>query len=165
MRGRKFDIFQRFTDFEPLCVWSGMAAGGRRGWGALEVTENEENEFPQPSLAYEIFRVCSRAASSSFFLDRRIRVWARLPTEGQRGCARGTRGWLYFSLAFERPLCLCVAVVSQRYDPEVQCPGGFLGNNVLMRCNVPSFVRDHVTITSWLQEPSFNIYPSTMGGE
>ncbi|XP_043798147.1 Down syndrome cell adhesion molecule-like protein Dscam2 isoform X5 [Apis laboriosa] len=55
------------------------------------------------------------------------------------------------------------AVVNQRYDPEVQCPGGFLGNNVLMRCNVPSFVRDHVTITSWLQEPSFNIYPSTMG--
>ncbi|XP_017790457.1 PREDICTED: Down syndrome cell adhesion molecule-like protein Dscam2 [Habropoda laboriosa] len=55
------------------------------------------------------------------------------------------------------------AVVNQRYDPEVQCPGGFLGNNVLMRCNVPGFVRDHVTITSWLQEPSFNIYPSTMG--
>ncbi|KOX73570.1 Down syndrome cell adhesion molecule-like protein Dscam2 [Melipona quadrifasciata] len=58
------------------------------------------------------------------------------------------------------------AIVSRdvtRYDPEVQCPGGFLGNNVLMRCNVPSFVRDHVTITSWLQEPSFNIYPSTMG--
>ena len=61
--------------------------------------------------------------------------------------------------------CLCVSVVNQRYDPEVQYPGGFLGNNVLMRCNVPSFVRDHVTITSWLQEPSFNIYPSTMGGE
>ncbi|XP_053999257.1 cell adhesion molecule Dscam2-like isoform X2 [Hylaeus anthracinus] len=55
------------------------------------------------------------------------------------------------------------AVVNQRYDPEVQCPGGFLGNNVLMRCIVPSFVRDHVAITSWLQEPSFNIYPSTMG--
>ncbi|XP_076177343.1 cell adhesion molecule Dscam2 isoform X5 [Ptiloglossa arizonensis] len=55
------------------------------------------------------------------------------------------------------------AVVNQRYDPEVQCPGGFPGNNVLMRCTVPSFVRDHVTITSWLQEPSFNLYPSTMG--
>ncbi|XP_034948781.1 Down syndrome cell adhesion molecule-like protein Dscam2 isoform X2 [Chelonus insularis] len=54
------------------------------------------------------------------------------------------------------------AVVNQRYDPEVQSLGGFLGNNVLMRCNVPSFVRDHVTVTSWLQEPSFNIYPSTM---
>ncbi|XP_025073056.1 Down syndrome cell adhesion molecule-like [Pogonomyrmex barbatus] len=55
------------------------------------------------------------------------------------------------------------AVVNQRYDPEVQSPSGFLGNNVLMRCNVPSFVRDHVTVTSWLQEPAFNIYPSTMG--
>ncbi|XP_011684732.1 PREDICTED: Down syndrome cell adhesion molecule-like protein Dscam2 [Wasmannia auropunctata] len=55
------------------------------------------------------------------------------------------------------------AVVNQRYDPEVQNPSGFLGNNVLMRCNVPSFVRDHVTVTSWLQEPAFNIYPSTMG--
>ncbi|XP_033213831.1 Down syndrome cell adhesion molecule-like protein Dscam2 [Belonocnema kinseyi] len=54
------------------------------------------------------------------------------------------------------------AVVHQRYGPEVQSPGGFLGNNVLMRCNVPSFVRDHVTVTSWLQEPSFNIYPSTI---
>lgn len=69
------------------------------------------------------------------------------------------------SFFFERLCCLRVSVVNQRYDPEVQCPGGFLGNNVLMRCNVPSFVRDHVTITSWLQEPSFNIYPSTMGGE
>ncbi|GAB1864901.1 Down syndrome cell adhesion molecule [Camponotus japonicus] len=55
------------------------------------------------------------------------------------------------------------AVVNQRYDPEVQSPSSFLGNNVLMRCNVPSFVRDHVTVTSWLQEPVFNIYPSTMG--
>ncbi|XP_051167558.1 cell adhesion molecule Dscam2-like isoform X4 [Leptopilina boulardi] len=54
------------------------------------------------------------------------------------------------------------AVVHQRYGPEVQSPGGFLGNNVLMRCNVPSFVRDHVSVTSWLQEPSFNIYPSTI---
>lgn len=62
-------------------------------------------------------------------------------------------------------LSLRVAVVNQRYDPEVQNPSGFLGNNVLMRCNVPSFVRDHVTVTSWLQEPVFNIYPSTMGGE
>ncbi|XP_043279367.1 Down syndrome cell adhesion molecule-like protein Dscam2 isoform X3 [Venturia canescens] len=54
------------------------------------------------------------------------------------------------------------AVVNQRYDPEVQSLGGSLGNNVLMRCNVPSFARDHVTVTSWLQEPSFNIYPSTI---
>ena len=92
-----------------------------------------------------------------------------------RSCARGSEifksgesdpvGRRAFESRFRAAGCLCVSVVNQRYDPEVQCPGGFLGNNVLMRCNVPSFVRDHVTITSWLQEPSFNIYPSTMGGE
>ncbi|KDR18099.1 Down syndrome cell adhesion molecule-like protein CG42256, partial [Zootermopsis nevadensis] len=54
------------------------------------------------------------------------------------------------------------AVVIQRYEPEVQGPGGFLGNDVIIRCNVPAFVKEHVTVTSWLQEPSFNIYPSTV---
>ncbi|GLG93725.1 Uncharacterized protein GBIM_01082 [Gryllus bimaculatus] len=53
-------------------------------------------------------------------------------------------------------------MVHQRYDPDVQSPGGFLGNNVIIRCSVPSFVKDHVTVSSWLQEPSFNIYPSTI---
>lgn len=57
------------------------------------------------------------------------------------------------------------AVVIQRYEPEVQGPGGFLGNDVIIRCNVPAFVKEHVTVTSWLQEPSFNIYPSTVSGE
>lgn len=56
-------------------------------------------------------------------------------------------------------------VVNQRYDPEVQNPGGFAGGNVLIKCNIPSFVRDYVTVTSWLQEPAFNIYPSLTGGE
>ncbi|XP_069692741.1 cell adhesion molecule Dscam2-like [Periplaneta americana] len=54
------------------------------------------------------------------------------------------------------------AVVTQRYEPEVQSPGGFLGNDVIIRCNVPAFVKEHVTVTSWLQEPSFNIYPSSV---
>jgi hypothetical protein len=57
------------------------------------------------------------------------------------------------------------AVVTQRYEPEVQSPGGFLGNDVVIRCNVPAFVKEHVTVTSWLQEPAFNIYPSTVSGE
>nr|CAD7393256.1 unnamed protein product [Timema cristinae] len=53
-------------------------------------------------------------------------------------------------------------MVNQHYEPEVQSPGGFLGNNVIIRCSVPSFVKERVSITSWLQEPSFNIYPSTV---
>lgn len=60
---------------------------------------------------------------------------------------------------------LSFAVVNQRYDPEVQNPGGFIGGNVLIKCNIPSFVRDYVTVTSWLQQPSFNIYPSIESGK
>lgn len=60
---------------------------------------------------------------------------------------------------------IVVAVVNQRYEPEVQNPGGFLGSNVLIKCNIPSFVKEYVTVTSWLQEPNFNIYPSLEGGK
>lgn len=56
-------------------------------------------------------------------------------------------------------------VVFQRYELEVQNPGGFIGSNVLIKCSIPSFVKDYVTVTSWLQEPNFNIYPSLEGGK
>lgn len=62
-------------------------------------------------------------------------------------------------------ISLISAVVNQRYEPEVQNPGGFIGSNVLIKCNIPSFVKEYVTVTSWLQEPNFNIYPSLEGGE
>lgn len=57
------------------------------------------------------------------------------------------------------------AVVNQRYEPEVQNPGGFIGSNVFIKCNIPSFVKDYVSVTSWLQEPALNIYPSMESGE
>jgi len=57
------------------------------------------------------------------------------------------------------------SVVYQHYEPEVQNPGGFIGSNVLIKCNIPSFVKEYVTVTSWLQEPNFNIYPSLEGGK
>lgn len=60
---------------------------------------------------------------------------------------------------------LFFSVVNQRYEPEVQSPGGFLNNNVLFRCSVPSFVKEHVSVTSWLQQPAFNIYPSIISGK
>lgn len=55
--------------------------------------------------------------------------------------------------------------MNQLYDPEVQNPAGFIGSNVLIKCNVPTFVKDYVSVTSWLQEPSFNIYPSMESGK
>lgn len=56
-------------------------------------------------------------------------------------------------------------VIHQRYDLEVQNPGGFIGSNVIIKCNIPQFVKDYVKVTSWLEEPMHNIYPSSEGGE
>lgn len=74
----------------------------------------------------------------------------------------GKESW---EMEFDMFLFVFVAVVNQRYEPEVQSPGGFLNNNVVFRCSVPSFVKEHVSVTSWLQKPAFYIYPSTMSGK
>lgn len=39
------------------------------------------------------------------------------------------------------------------------------GSAAVLRCHVPSFVRSLVTVTSWLQDQTFNIFPSTDGGK
>lgn len=56
-------------------------------------------------------------------------------------------------------------VIHQRYDLEVQNPGGFIGSNVIIKCNIPQFVKEYVKVTSWLEEPMHNIYPSAEGGK
>lgn len=56
-------------------------------------------------------------------------------------------------------------VIHQRYELEVQNPGGFIGSNVIIKCNIPQFVKEYVKVTSWLEEPVHNIYPSLEGGK
>ncbi|XP_058796799.1 cell adhesion molecule Dscam2 [Phymastichus coffea] len=56
------------------------------------------------------------------------------------------------------------AVVAQAYKVEVEVIGGASrGCTAILRCVVPSFVRDLVRVVSWLQEPAFYIYPSLQG--
>ena len=43
--------------------------------------------------------------------------------------------------------------------------GASRGCTAVLRCVVPSFVRDLVRVVSWLQEPAFYIYPSLQGGK
>ncbi|KAJ8673979.1 hypothetical protein QAD02_005241 [Eretmocerus hayati] len=58
------------------------------------------------------------------------------------------------------------AVVAQAYKVEVEVIGAASrGCTAVLRCVVPSFVRDLVKVVSWLQEPAFYIYPSLQGGE
>jgi len=38
------------------------------------------------------------------------------------------------------------------------------GGTAFLRCQVPNAVKDFVSVTSWLQDGTFNIYPSKEGG-
>lgn len=60
--------------------------------------------------------------------------------------------------------CL-IAVVLQNYELRVQHSKAVIrGNTALLKCSFPGFVKDYITVTSWLQDSSFNIYPSIKGG-
>ncbi|XP_068082192.1 cell adhesion molecule Dscam2 [Anabrus simplex] len=52
------------------------------------------------------------------------------------------------------------AVVKQHYDVQVRDAYVLNGNTAVLKCEVPPFVKDHIAITSWVQDSSFNIYPS-----
>ncbi|XP_011307192.1 Down syndrome cell adhesion molecule-like protein Dscam2 isoform X1 [Fopius arisanus] len=56
------------------------------------------------------------------------------------------------------------AIVTQAYSVDVEVVEGVSrGCTAILRCVVPSHVKDLVRVVSWLQEPSFHIYPSLQG--
>ncbi|XP_075218306.1 cell adhesion molecule Dscam2-like [Lycorma delicatula] len=56
------------------------------------------------------------------------------------------------------------AVVLQYYEMQVQFKESVIrGNTAVLRCSIPGFVKEYITVTSWLQDSSFNIYPSIKG--
>lgn len=60
---------------------------------------------------------------------------------------------------------LSVAVVTQAFKVEVEVIPAARGCTAVVKCKVPNFVKDLVRIISWVQEPSFFIYPSLQGGK
>jgi hypothetical protein len=56
-------------------------------------------------------------------------------------------------------------VVAQAYKVEVEVLGAARGCTAVLRCVVPSFVKDLTRVLSWVQEPSFYVYPSLQGGK
>jgi len=56
-------------------------------------------------------------------------------------------------------------VVAQAYKVEVEVLGASRGCTAVLRCVVPSFVKDLIRVVSWVQEPSFYVYPSLQGGK
>ncbi|XP_068213179.1 cell adhesion molecule Dscam2-like isoform X2 [Palaemon carinicauda] len=55
------------------------------------------------------------------------------------------------------------AVVVQEFEVRVYDEYVIRGNTAVLRCNVPSFVRDLVSVTSWVRDHAYHIYPSTRG--
>jgi len=58
-----------------------------------------------------------------------------------------------------------IPVVLQQYEVRVKSALVSRGNTAVLRCIVPSAVREYLTVTSWLQDATFNIYPSSDGGK
>ena len=56
-------------------------------------------------------------------------------------------------------------VVAQAYKVEVEVLGASRGCTAVLRCVVPSFVKDLIRVMSWVQEPSFYVYPLLQGGK
>lgn len=69
-------------------------------------------------------------------------------------CARCVHSWLRL-----------FPVVAQEYKLEVEVLGASRGCTAVLRCVVPSFVKELIRVVSWVQEPSFYIYPSLQGGK
>lgn len=55
-------------------------------------------------------------------------------------------------------------MVTQAFKVDVEVLAAARGCTAVLRCVVPSFVKDLVRVVSWVQEPTFYIYPSLQGG-
>uniref|UniRef100_A0A8D8VA62 Down syndrome cell adhesion molecule-like protein Dscam2 n=3 Tax=Cacopsylla melanoneura TaxID=428564 RepID=A0A8D8VA62_9HEMI len=56
------------------------------------------------------------------------------------------------------------AVVLQNHELHVEASKDVqIGASAMLRCNTPGFVREFISVTSWIQDSTFNIYPSPRG--
>lgn len=59
---------------------------------------------------------------------------------------------------------LFLIVVAQAYKVDVEVLAASRGCTAILRCVIPTFVKELVRVISWVQEPAFYIYPSLQGG-
>lgn len=56
------------------------------------------------------------------------------------------------------------SVVNQSYKVTANILNAARGCTAVLQCSIPLFIKDFVKVVSWVQEPSFYIYPSLQGG-
>lgn len=54
----------------------------------------------------------------------------------------------------------CPAVLDPPFSPSARSSYASAGGLALLVCDVPDYVSDHVTVSSWLRDDQLNIYPS-----
>ncbi|XP_076619182.1 cell adhesion molecule Dscam2 isoform X3 [Colletes latitarsis] len=52
------------------------------------------------------------------------------------------------------------AVVRQKYEVQVRDAYVLAGNTGVLRCEIPTYVKEYVAVTSWVQDSAFNIFPT-----
>lgn len=55
-------------------------------------------------------------------------------------------------------------MVAQFYDTDVNKEYAIRGNAAILKCQVPSFVADFVTVVSWHTDQNENFYPGDPDG-
>lgn len=40
-----------------------------------------------------------------------------------------------------------------------------VGNTGVLRCEIPTYVKEYVAVTSWVRDSTFNIFPTPDSGE
>ncbi|XP_033338230.2 cell adhesion molecule Dscam2 isoform X4 [Megalopta genalis] len=57
------------------------------------------------------------------------------------------------------------AVVRQKYEVIVRDAFVMAGNTGVIRCEIPTFVKEYVAVTSWVRDSTFNIFPTPRGDD
>lgn len=62
-------------------------------------------------------------------------------------------------------MCFNNLVVSQYYDVDVNKEYVIRGNAAILKCQIPSFVADFVSVVSWHTDQNDNFYPTAPDGK
>ena len=62
-------------------------------------------------------------------------------------------------------ILLPISAIVQPYETDVGVEYVLLGNDVIFKCKIPSFVDDFVTIINWIDNEGDSIYPKINKGK
>ena len=68
--------------------------------------------------------------------------------------------WTHKQIVIWNQFCLIFSVVSQDYATRVNDFDVILGNSALLKCEIPSFVTDFVSVINWSDAEGQDFFPN-----